>query len=235
MRLLLINPNTNAATTDMMAGIARQVLADRSLSSLGGEAPSLEAMTVSAGVPLITDPAALAKAADAVVSALASVPRADYDGFIIAAFGDPGLIRARALGHTPVTGIAEAAMAEAPGRFAVVTTTPLLVDSIADTAALYGHQQRFTGVHLTPGDPGALMGSPDALLKAMLDACRRAIAADHPDSIVIGGGPLARVARVLRPLLPIPVIEPIPAAVRLAITRAAPHRSRPNPTLGVTP
>lgn len=233
MRLLLINPNTNTATTEMMAAIARHTLADRSLSPGAEHIPMLESMTVSAGVPLITDPVALEKAADAVVSALAGSPHSGYDGLIIAAFGDPGLFRARALGHTPVTGIAEAAMAEAPGRFAVVTTTPHLVGSIADTAALHGHRHRFTGVHLTPGDPAALMASADALLKAMLEACQRAIAADQPESIVIGGGPLAQVARALRPLLPIPVIEPIPAAVRLAVTRARHYQSPPTQTLGV--
>jgi Asp/Glu/hydantoin racemase len=37
---------------------------------------------------------------------------------------------------------------------------------------------------------------------------------------VIGGGPLAAAAEALAPRLPVPVIEPVPAAVRAAVRRA---------------
>lgn len=217
MRLLLVNPNTNADTTAMMAEIAREALQgeDNPVQPIG-----IEGLTVRRGVTLITNEAALAEAALAVTERLTTIDLSAYAGIIIAAFGDPGLAATRLLSAIPVTGIAEAAMAEAVGRFAVVTTTPDLEQSIIDTAIRYGHRGRFAGVVLTPGDPTALMASTEALREAMLAACHRAIEAHRPDSIVIGGGPLARIARELRPLLPVPVIEPIPASVRLALKRA---------------
>jgi allantoin racemase len=220
MRLLLVNPNTNTQTTAMMASIAGETLLEGK-SAGDRESPLVvDSLTVTRGVSLITDDHALAEAALAVSESLAALDTQLYQGIVVSAFGDPGLARARALTSTPITGIAEAAMAEAPGRFAVVTTTPGLVDSITQMANRYGHSGRFAGVHLTPGDPASLMADPNALLAAMLSACRAAIDSENPDSIVIGGGPLARIARALKPLLPLPVIEPIPAAIRLAKLRA---------------
>jgi allantoin racemase len=39
--------------------------------------------------------------------------------------------------------------------------------------------------------------------------------------VVIGGGPLALAARALSATAPVPLVEPLPAAVRLALTRVA--------------
>jgi allantoin racemase len=219
MRLVLINPNTNAVTTTLMVGIARE------------SAPPdvrIDGLTVRQGVPLITNPDMLRKAAWAVTDTLAATDIAGAAGVIVAAFGDPGLMQARASCRCPVTGIAEAGMAEAVQggrRFAVVTTTPELSGSIASTAATYGHAPHFAGVVLTEGDPAQLMADPGRLTEALHAACRRAIDERGAEAIVIGGGPLARAARTLAALLSCPVIEPVPAAVRLAIRRAGEART----------
>jgi Asp/Glu/hydantoin racemase len=102
-----------------------------------------------------------------------------------------------------------------------VTTTPLLVPRIARSAAEYGHARVYAGTRLTPGDPAALTADPARLLAALRDACRTAIAEDRVDAIVIGGGPLAVAARALAAEMPVPLVEPVPAAVRLAVARAA--------------
>ena len=214
MRLLLVNPNTNAATTALMVRIAQ------------GAAPAgvtIEGATAASGAPLILDPAMLATAAQAVQALVAVTDLTPFAGVIVAAFGDPGLAATRALTALPVTGIAEAAMAEAAehGRFAIVTTTPLLAGAIGDRAAAYGHGDAFAGVWLTEGDAGALMAEPGRLEAALEAAIRRAMAEAAPDAVIIGGGPLAAAAAALRPRLPVPIIEPVPAAVGLAIRRAA--------------
>ena len=187
-RLLLVNPNTSTATTDAMLAIARD-------AAPGGVV--VEGATARSGVPLITTEAALAAAAAAVLD----VPRpAGLDGIIIAAFGDPGLDALRRTQGVPVTGIAEAAMAEAArhGRFVVVTTTPGLAASIARLAGRYGHGAAFAGVRLTPGDPSGLMADPARLLTALAAACGDAMRCDGASAVVIGGGPLATAARALR-------------------------------------
>ncbi|WP_239519851.1 aspartate/glutamate racemase family protein, partial [Stenotrophomonas maltophilia] len=75
-------------------------------------------------------------------------PPKGLNGVIVSAFGAPALQNLRQHMTVPVTGIAEAGMAEAAAggrRFAVVTTTPNLVTSIAGLAERYGHGPAFLG------------------------------------------------------------------------------------------
>jgi Asp/Glu/hydantoin racemase len=212
MRLLLVNPNTNATTTDAMVAIAQESSPENQFVGL----------TAPFGVPLITGPDELAIAADAVATALAMRMPSGISAVIIAAFGDPGLEAAVTSLRVPVVGIAEAAMAEAghdDRRFAVVTTTPDLVGSIALLAARYGHAASFLGTELTEGDVHHIMADKDRLVQALEAACHRAISARGAEAIVIGGGPLAAAARILASRLPVPLVEPIPAAARLAERR----------------
>lgn len=220
MRLLLLNPNTNPATTEAMLALAREAAPAGAV---------IEGSTAGFGVPLITDAAALAVAADAVAALAANMRLDAFDGVIVAAFGDPGLHRLRALVTVPVTGIAEAGMAEAArlGPFMVVTTTPALVGAITRTASAYGHGDRFRGVRLTMGEPNEVMANETRLLTRLEAACRDAARDRTIASIVIGGGPLAAAARALRDKLPIALIEPVPAAVRLAAARAEARQRRP--------
>jgi Asp/Glu/hydantoin racemase len=206
MRLTLVNPNTSASNTAAMVAIAE--------AEAGGP---VQGVTARFGAPLITDPEALAVAARAVADLAPDL--AGAEAVIVAAFGDPGLAALRARLPCPVTGIAEAGMAEAAAlspRFAVVTTTPALVASIAANA---GAHPGFAGTWVTPGDPAAVMADPGALVAALDAACRRAIAEGGAGAIVIGGGPLAVAARALAGSLPVPLVEPVPAAVRLTLRR----------------
>ena len=207
--IALINPNTSAATTASMLRIAKEA---------AGTGIRIEGLTVPFGAPLITTPAALARATEAVVALAPQLHAAR--AVLIAAFGDPGLPALRDLLAVPVTGLAEAGMREAAQggrRFAVVTTTPDLRDGIAETAVAYGHD-RFLGTWTTPGDPVTLTSDAAALATALAAACDRAADAGA-EAIVIGGGPLAEAARRIAPTSPVPLIEPLPAAVRLSVAR----------------
>lgn len=224
MRIVLINPNTNAATTAAMVAIAEEA---------GGGAVRVEGMTARFGVSLITNADELAIAAQAVTELAQAIEAGAItggtpDAVIVSAFGDPGLEDLRAQLSCPVVGIAEAAMREAvsEGRaFAVATTTPDLVASITTRAAVYGHASLFRGVFLTQGDVHALMNDPLALRVALARACERALDEGGADAVIIGGGPLAKAARSIRDTLGRDIIEPIPAAVQMAV--ATTYRSFP--------
>lgn len=211
MRLILVNPNTSSATTAAMVSIAEAAAV---------EGVAVEGITARFGVPLITHAAALRRGAEAV---MALVPELQGAGaVIVAGFGDPGLEELRAALACPVTGIAEAGMAEAVlggRRFAVVTTTPDLRDVIAAKAASEGHSG-FVGTWVTLGDPAAVMADPGKLEAALAAACLEAISEGGAQAIVIGGGPLAVAARALAGTLPVPLVEPVPAAVRLSLRRS---------------
>lgn len=179
----------------------------------------IRSVTAPFGAPLITNTETLDRAADAVVALAPDLLSAD--AVIVAAFGDPGLSRLRRELTVPVTGIAEAAMAEAATngrRFAVATTTPELVSRIAETARALDHSG-FVGTWTTQGDPIAVTSDPDGAKTALLEAVNAAVREGQADAVVIGGGPLASAARALKNVSPVPLIEPVPAAVRLSLKR----------------
>lgn len=207
IRILLINPNTSTATTDMMVGIAQGAAPD-GIEIVGA--------TASRGPPMIVEPLALAVAAEEVVA----IGRAAGDtvaGIIVSAFGDPGLIRLRSRSAMPVVGIAEAAMLEAAQggrRFGIATVTPLLVAGIDAYATSLGLHGLYTGTRLTSGDPQALAASPAQLVEALAQAVTMCVQHDGAEAVVIGGGPLGDAATALAARVAHPVIAPIPAAVR---------------------
>jgi len=213
--LVLLNPNTSEATTAAMLQLAREE---------AGPGVRVEGLTAPFGASLICDPSALAVAADAVSALFVPLVRLNPAGVMIAAFGDPGLQPLAARLGCPVVGIAQAGMAEAAQggrRFSVVTTTPDLVASIMGTAERYGWGRQCLGVRLTQGDPRALMADANALCSALLRACEAAVQLDGAEAIVIGGGPLAVAARAIAHQVPVPLVEPVPAAVRLVLRLAA--------------
>ena len=183
---------------------------------------AVEGLTVASGNRLIVEPDGLATAVRAVAALGPQLRAAKPDGIIVSAFGDPGLDNLRGLLDIPVTGIAEAGMAEAAaGRrpFAVVTTTQALHAAIAATAARYGHGALFRGTVTTLGNPAVLMQDPQGLIEALARACEEAIRRLDAQAIVIGGGPLAAAARALVGIVSVPLIQPVPAAARLALMR----------------
>lgn len=202
--ILLLNPNSNGATTDTMVAIARTAV------------PGLriEGRTAPFGPRMITEPEALARSAEA-VAIMADQAGPEVEGIIIAAFGDPGLDDLAARLSIPVTGIGEAAFAEASahGRFGIATTTPELETAIAARVWAGGHTAQFTGCRFTQGDPHRLTADPAALTEALAQAIEACIT-DGAQSVIIGGGPLATAAQDLAPRFGIPIIQPVPAAAR---------------------
>jgi allantoin racemase len=116
MRLLLINPNTNADTTALMVVRAR-VAAPPGVT--------IEGATVREGAPLLVDPTLLAGGARAVERLVADMDLSGFDGLVVAAFGDPGIDAVRSLVDVPVTGIAEALGRRLPIR--VIEPVPAAV------------------------------------------------------------------------------------------------------------
>lgn len=212
--ILLINPNTSDATTQMMARIARQAL------------PAgwpLEAVTAADGPPMIVDEPELRAAAVEVERCWQRLGGAAWSGVIVSAFGDPGLPALRAATRLPVAGLCEASMLEAAAggrRFGIATVTPQLADAIAARAQALGLSAQYTGIRLTDGEPRALAADAQALTEALAGAVARCIA-DGAEAVIIGGGPLGEAAHALAPRFTVPVIAPIPAAVRFVLRHEA--------------
>ena len=194
----------------MMVAIAKSVAID-GFDIVGATATRAPSMIVT--------PDALEAAAPE-VEEIAIARSNECDGIIVAAFGDPGLTGIKAAMKLPAVGIGESSMLEAAEnsrRFGVATTTPLLKSAIDALPEALGLGSRYTGTRFAEGDPEALMRDPSQLRAALAGAVEGCIAQDGAEAVIIGGGPLSEAARELQPMFTVPIIAPIPSAVRRII------------------
>lgn len=204
--ILLINPNSSKATSEMMHAIALNALAGRL---------AVKTVTASRAPTMIVTPEQLTASAAEVVE-LGTAHGRECAGIIVSAFGDPGLAELRRKVAVPVVGICEASMIEASEggrRFGVATSTPDLTEAIGQRAHDLGLAHLYTGIRCTEGDPVALAADPALLIEALAGAVGACIEEDGAEAVVIGGGPLGEAANALRPRFGKPVLGPIPSAV----------------------
>ncbi|MFM0551043.1 aspartate/glutamate racemase family protein [Paraburkholderia sediminicola] len=208
MRIKLINPNTTQRMTDAMGRCAREVAA-----------PGTEVIAVNPtmGPPSIEGYYDEALATPGLLAEVAAGEREGCDGYVIACFGDPGLYAARELARGPVIGIAEAAMHAAsvlaPG-FSVVTTLARTCGMAWHLAERYGMKRFCRNVRATDVAVLDLDKPGSAARRIILDECRRALAEDGSDAIVLGCAGMAELCAEIEDALGAPVIEGVTAAVK---------------------
>ncbi|VIO75864.1 hypothetical protein CI1B_61410 [Bradyrhizobium ivorense] len=213
MKILLLNPNTTAAVTDLLHAAGSKVV------SAGTE---LVPVTASRGVPYIATRAE-AQIGGAIALEMLAEAGDGCDAAIIAAFGDPGLFGARELFSFPVVGLAEAAMLTAcmvGRRFAIVTFAGVLTPWYEECVAMHGLTARCAGVRALDGafqSISEVQAEKEELLVAL---AKQAVEQDHADVVILSGAPLAGLAAKVRDRIPVPVIDPVAAAVRQAETLA---------------
>lgn len=231
MRILLINPNTSAGITDLVASHVRAQLDDRA---------ELRAVTGRFGARYIASRSAAAIAGHAALDALAA-HEAGCDAVYLACFGDPGLFALREVARVPVVGMAEAACLEAAtrGSFGIVTGgaawTPMLQEFVA-TLGLADHLAAIRPVAPTGGE---IARDPEAALADLTQACRSCAEAGAA-TVILGGAGLAGLAPRLAPRVPCAVICSVEAGTRAVLAAlGGESRLRPAPvpveTTGLAP
>ena len=230
MKLLLINPNTTAAITDLVARHARA-------AALPGV--EITAVTGRFGCRYVASRAAYAIAGHAALDADAS-EGADADAVVLACFGDPGLLALKEIAHQPVIGMAEAACLTAAalgGRFGIVTGGERWGPMLQEFVAALGLADRLAGVATVAPTGADIARDPDGALAILAGACRR-VAEDHgASSVILGGAGLAGLAARISGDVPVPVIDSLEAAVRLgvALAQARPRKSAVGSFAGTPP
>lgn len=219
--VVLVNPNTSDATTELMAAIAREALTGSDLL--------VEGCTATHGPRMITSVEDLAASAEVVVALGSEAVRSESQtrtvaAVIVGAFGDPGVEELRRALAVPVIGIAEASLraAAADGRrFGVATTTPALLPALQSRVEDLKLGPACTGFRFTLSHPLILADDPGRQLEELRLAVQESVDLDGAEAVVIGGGPLGESAERLRPLFDIPVLAPIRSACAevLAVTR----------------
>jgi allantoin racemase len=236
MKILLLNPNTTAAVTDLLYDAGRNVV------SPGTE---LVAATARRGVPYIATRAE-AQIGGAIALEMLAEAGAGIDAAIIAAFGDPGLFGARELFAFPVVGLAEAAMLTAcmlGRRFSVVTFAGALAPWYEDCVEMHGLAGRCAGIRTLDGPFQSISGVQSEKEDMLVALANRAVEQDNADVVILSGAPLAGLAARVGHRIPVPVVDPVAAAVRQAETLAVLkprkaaagtfRRPDPKPTFGL--
>ena len=141
---------------------------------------------------------------------------AGIDGYVIACFGDPGLLAARELATAPVIGIAEAAMHAASfiaTSFSIVTTlgrTKIIARHLVNNYGMSHLCRQIRAIDL----PVLSLETDTGIKNLILEECRRALAEDECEAIVLGCGGMADLATLISHELGIPVIDGVSAAVK---------------------
>ena len=209
MKLKVINPNTTHSMTDKIGAAARAVAA-----------PGTTILAVSPAMGPVSIEGHYDEAVS-VLGVLDEVRRGEAegcDGYVIACFGDPGLLAAREIARGPVVGIAEAAMHAASliaAGFSIVTTLARTVGIARHLVEAYGMSRHCRGIRAT--DLAVLdLERPDSSASAaILEECRRAVREDRADAIVLGCAGMTDLAKRIGDALEVPVVDGVTAGVKL--------------------
>lgn len=207
-RILVINPNSNAAVTDGLVD---------ALAPLGfGEGPEIACTTLEEG------PFGIETQADVegVAMPLRRMVEADNrsDAFVIACYSDPGLHLCREGTSRPVFGIAECAVLTALARgerFGVIAIRQKSIRRHVRYLRQMGLTDRLAGerpLEMSVADTA----SGEGTLQRMIVVGEALRDQDGADVIVMGCAGMARHRRGLEEALGVPVVDPTQAAAAMA-------------------
>ncbi|MBS0345441.1 MAG: aspartate/glutamate racemase family protein [Proteobacteria bacterium] len=212
MQIRVINPNTTLSMTEKIGASAQRVAAPGTY---------IVATNPKSG------PVSIESHFDEMISAVGVAEevrkgeREGADAYVIACFGDPGLLAARELTRAPVIGIAEAAFHLATmisTRFSVVTTlgrTCIIAEHLLQSYGFAHHCRRVRAAEIPVLD---LEDDGACALDRIVEECRRAKAEDGIGAIVLGCGGMADLADEIQAAVGLPIVEGVTAAVKLAET-----------------
>jgi allantoin racemase len=151
--------------------------------------------------------------------------RDGMDAVVINCMGDPGVHAGRELVTIPVVGPSQAAMHVAAmlgHRFSIVTVLESVVPMLENEVRLHGLSEKFVSTRWVNIPVLELEQDPARMLRALVDECEQAITRDGAHVIVLGCtgmfGCVEFVERGLveRGLQGIPIVDPVPVALRMA-------------------
>jgi Asp/Glu/hydantoin racemase len=237
VKILLLNPNTTVGVTELLHAAATPVIA-----------PGTELVMATAprGVPYIATRAE-AQIGGAIALEMLASAASDIDAAVIAAFGDPGLFGARELLDIPVVGLAEAAMLTAcmlGRKFSIVTFATALGPWYQECVSMHGLDIRCAGIRTLEGSFRSICEVQAEKEDMLVQLANKAVQEDGADVVILSGAPLAGLAAKIGHRIPVPLVDPIAAAVKQAetlvtlkprkATAGTFRRPDPKPTTGLT-
>ena len=220
-RYLLINPNTNAQTTERLRSVLQPLLPSHI---------QMDIRTAQFGANYIACEASHAVAAHACLDAWAAY-RSEHGeplgGVLIGCFGDPGLFALREVSSCRVTGLAEASFIQAAkhGAFAIVTGGERWKPMLMRLAQSLGFGDMLKHIETVAPSGAELQADPAMAQRVLSQACESA-AQFNIKSIIMGGAGLAGYAQTLQPSTPLPLIDSALAGLQTLLQSEAPAAHR---------
>jgi allantoin racemase len=210
MRIKVINPNTTLAMTESIGRAARAVAAPGT---------AIEAVSPAMGPVSIEGHYDEALSVVGVLDEVRKGEARGCDAYVIACFGDPGLLAAREIARGPVIGIAEAAMHSASliaTGFSIVTTLARTCVITRQLAENYGMTRFCRGVRATDLAVLDIEKPGSDARRIITEECRRALDEDGSGAIVLGCAGMAELCAAIAEAIGAPVVDGVGAAVKLA-------------------
>lgn len=209
MRIKVINPNTMEIMTRDIGAIANKVARSgteivtvnppRGPISIEGEYDSHLAATQVIGEVLRE--------------------KDQFDAFIIACFGDPGIDAVREITAVPVIGICEAACHVASflaPQFSILTVIPRVIVHLRQLVTKYGFAHQLASIRTTNLSVEEFAKDPAAGQKALIEEGRKAIEDDRAEALLLGCAGMAGLDKQMEETLNVPAIDGVAAAVKMA-------------------
>jgi Asp/Glu/hydantoin racemase len=205
--ILVVNPNSNEAVTEALKA---------ALAPWRGAGPAIECLTLAEGPFGIES----RRQADAVIGPLVRLveARPEAAAVVIACYGDPGLEACREAAACPVFGIQECGVLTAlarADRIGIIGLSAAAERRHRRTMRRMGVSARVAGeraVDLSVDEGARGAGTPARLARA-----GRALLGDGAEAVVLGCAGLAAHRAGLEAELAVPVIDPVQAAVTMAL------------------
>lgn len=209
MRILVINPNTSKAMTDDIAETARRYA--RPDTEIVAKSPSF-------------GPRSIEGHFEESIAAMATVEevaknRDDYDAFVVACFGDPGVYACREVTDKPVIGIAEAAMRMSGflgHSFSIVTVLDRTKPLMEDLVRTVGMESRCASVRCSGVSVLSLEENPEGALDDLVAEAQKAVEEDGAESILLGCAGMGPLEERIMAEVDVPVLDGTVCAVKIA-------------------
>jgi Asp/Glu/hydantoin racemase len=206
-RILVINPNSNESVTEGLRG---------SLLEFASRA-SIECCTLEDGPFGIESDDNIASVVPLVIARIDESP--SFDAYVIACYSDPGLAECRQRFSKPVFGMQQSAVetAVAEGkRFGVLALSDESIARHVPYIQKLGFADKLAGelpLNISVDEAANDAGTLDKVVVAG----RRLVEEYGAESLILGCAGMAAIKAAAETKLPVPVIEPVQAAVELAI------------------
>ncbi len=210
MKIKIINPNTTWSMTEDIEEAGKRY------TRSGTEVYAVSPATGPESIESMYDESL------AIPGVLSEIIKGDReegaDAFIIACFGDPGLLAAKEVTDKPVIGIAQAAFITAKmiaPNFSVVYVLDRAEQVVREAIHLHGVEQfcrscRSTGLGVLDFDRDRAAG-----LRALTEQGRKCVEEDGAECVVLGCAGFVQFVDDLRRELGVPIIDGVSPAVKL--------------------